>query len=349
MKRKSSFHCTRNYLRALRLLVITAILFSPACRRTTPTVTVYTALDRAFSEPILKKFETDTGIHVRVKYDTEASKTIGLVNAIRSERARPRCDVFWNNEIIQTLRLKTEKLLAPYRHPAATKRPAIYRDPQGYWIGFAARARILLMNTKLVTPDQMPRSIHDLHNPRWRGKIGMAKPLFGTTATQAACLYALWGKAQTELFFNQLKNNKIHIFSGNRTVARAVAEGKIAFGLTDTDDAMAEIHVGSPVQIVYPDTGAKDCGLLLIPNTLSLIRNAPHPQAAKKLMTYLLSPAVEAELARGPSAQIPLSPACRERSPASPPSIARLMPVDFAAAAKAFPETARLLSRLFLE
>ena len=76
-------------------------------------VVVYTALDAPFSQPILDSFEQKTGIRVRAKFDVESTKTVGLANAILAEAERPRCDVFWNNEILNTLRLKRKGLLAP--------------------------------------------------------------------------------------------------------------------------------------------------------------------------------------------------------------------------------------------
>ena len=62
-------------------------------------VVVYTALDRDFSETIFDKFTEETGILVRAKYDTESTKTVNLTNALIEEANRPRCDLFWNNEI----------------------------------------------------------------------------------------------------------------------------------------------------------------------------------------------------------------------------------------------------------
>ena len=65
-------------------------------------VVVYTALDEGFSRPIFADFEEETGVEVRPKFDTEATKTVGLTQAILAEEARPRCDLFWNNEILNT-------------------------------------------------------------------------------------------------------------------------------------------------------------------------------------------------------------------------------------------------------
>src|SRR5687767_15207864 len=87
-------------------------------------VVVYTALDEDFSKPIFAQFAADTGAQVVPKFDTEATKTVGLTEAILAERRRPRCDVFWNNEILNTLRLDRAGLLEEYRSPAAAQFPA---------------------------------------------------------------------------------------------------------------------------------------------------------------------------------------------------------------------------------
>src|SRR5438105_4931120 len=112
-----------------------------------PDLVVYSALDGEFAEPILKDFAADNGLHVAWKFDTEAFKTIGLYRAIVEEQSRPRCDVFWNNEILGTLRLQEQGLLQAYESPLAKNYPEQFRSPDGYWYGFAARARVLVVNT----------------------------------------------------------------------------------------------------------------------------------------------------------------------------------------------------------
>ncbi len=266
-----------------------------------PEVVVYTALDQEFSQPIFEDFTRETGIVVKAKYDAESTKTVGLTQAILSERERPRCDLFWNNEIINTHRLESAGLLRPYNSPAAAPYPASARSPNGMWYGFAARARILIVNTNQVPEERRPKSIRDLTDPQWYDRCGIAKPLFGTTATHAACLFAAWGDAQAEDFFRSVKRNA-RVMSGNRQVAEAVGGGSLAFGLTDTDDAIGELKKGMPVAIVYPDQRPNDVGTLFIPNTLALIHGSPHPKEAEKLLDYLLSGPVERRLAEGPSA-----------------------------------------------
>ena len=156
-------------------------------------VVVYSAQDREFGEPILREYARRTGVEVLPKFDVESTKTVGLANDIIAERSRPRCDLFWNNEILNTLRLKERGLLAPFQPSHADELPATFRARDGTWYGFAGRARVLIVNTKTIAEADRPRGIRDLLDPKWKGKIGIAKPLFGTTATHAACLFAAWG------------------------------------------------------------------------------------------------------------------------------------------------------------
>jgi iron(III) transport system substrate-binding protein len=310
-------------------------------------VTVYTALDREFAAPILEAYAQRTGVRVLPKFDVESTKTVGLTNLILAEAVRPRCDLFWNNEILNTIRLKEKGLLIPFRPMHVDALPETFRARDGTWYGFAARARVLLVNTRLVAEASRPRGLQDLLDPAWRGKTAIAKPLFGTTATHAACLFAVWGSEQARTYFSALKANGVQVLSGNKQVAQAVGSGQAAVGLTDTDDAMGEIAAGSPVAIIYPDRQAGELGTLFIPNTLAVIKGAPHPAAALALADHLLSPQVEAALAEGPGAQIPLLQTTQAPARVETPRTVHAMEVDFEAAARLWDETARFLADTF--
>ncbi len=84
--------------------------------------------------------------------------------------------------------------------------------------------------------------------------------------------------------------------SGNKQVALAVARGQLAWGLTDTDDAIIEVEKGHPVAIVYPDQSEDQMGTLFLPNTVSLIKHAPHAELAKQFIEFVLSSEVESQL-----------------------------------------------------
>ena len=251
-------------------------------------VVVYTAVDREYAEPVFNTFQEDTGIAVKAVYDVEASKTTGLVTRLVAEKDRPRADVFWNNEFSQTILLKDEGVLASYASPEAADIPAGYKDPEGYWTCFGGRARIFIVNTELVREEDYPRSISDLLDPRWPAdRVGMANPLFGTTKTHAAALYAIWGADKAKAFFIKVNERGIRILDGNALVRDLVARGELVMGLTDTDDACVAIGRGDPVAVVFPDQ--ETLGTLIVPSSVALIEGCPHRGNAERLVNYLVS------------------------------------------------------------
>ena len=294
----------------LRALLTIAAIGFVGCRSpeqsgtATRTVTVYVSTDRVFSEPVLREYERRTGVRVNAVYDTEETKSTGLANRLIAEKPRPQADVFWSNEPVRTLVLKSRDVLAPYRSPSAEGIPAALVDPEGYWTGFSARMRVIAYNTTLVTSEDAPQSVFDLADPKWRGQVAIADPRFGSTSFHVAALYALAGDEKMDDFFRRLKANDVKVVDGNSVVRDLVARGEVKIGLTDTDDVNVAIEDGQPVAMVLPD--AAGLGVPLMPNMVALIANAPNPDEGRKLIDYLLSPDVERQLAQSEAVQIPL-------------------------------------------
>lgn len=290
--------------------VLAAIaLLGGGCRSSQPatadrTVTVYVSTDRVFSEPVLREYQRRSGVKVNAVYDTEETKSTGLANRLLAEKARPQADVFWSNEPVRTLVLKSRGVLAAYRSPSAEGIPAALIDPDGYWTGFSARMRVIAYNTKTVARKDAPQSIFDLSDPKWKGQVAMADPRFGSTSFHVAALYALAGDEKMDEFFRRLKANDVRIVDGNSVVRDLVARGEVKAGLTDTDDVNVAIEDGQPVGMILPDRDG--LGVPVMPNMVSLIANAPHPEEARKVIDYLLSADVESQLARSEAVQIPL-------------------------------------------
>jgi iron(III) transport system substrate-binding protein len=310
-------------------------------------VSVYVSVDDVHAEKILEAFTAKTGIKVDRKWDTEATKTVSLVQALIAEKGAPKADVFWNNECGQTLRLQEMGLLEPYVSPSAADIPAEFKDAKGAWTGFGARARIIAYNTKLIAEDQVPKRIRDLADPKSKGKGVMSKPLVGTALTHACVLYAKDGKDKTDAWFESLLGNDLHFTPGNGPAMREVSEGGRPFCLTDTDDAYGSELQKFPTKVIYPDQGPDDPGVVLIPNSVMMIKGAKHPAEAKAFIDYVLTPDVEAALANGPSAQIPVRPGV-----ARPPHVKALadlkrMPVDWPVVGRMIDNQAPLLTKKF--
>jgi iron(III) transport system substrate-binding protein len=96
----------------------------------------------------------------------------------------------------------------------------------------------------------------------------------------------------------------VKIVPGNSVVRDMVARGEVKAGLTDTDDVNVALEDKQPVAMVFPDR--EGMGVPIMPNMVSLIAGAPHSEAGKRLIDYLLSPEVERMLAESEAVQIPL-------------------------------------------
>ena len=341
IKRLASIHVV---VAALALLGLGGCRSPESTQNAARTVTVYVSTDRVFSEPVLREYEKRSGVTVNAVYDTEETKSTGLANRLLAEKARPQADVFWSNEPVRTLVLKSRDVLASYRSPSAEGIPVVLLDPEGYWTGFSARIRVIAYNTKTVTPTDAPQSIFDLADPKWKGQVAMADPRFGSTSFHVAALYALAGDDKMDDFFRRLKANGVRIVDGNSVVRDLVARGEVKTGLTDTDDVNVAIENGQPVGMVLPDR--EGLGVPVMPNMVSLIAGAPHPEGARKLIDYLLSADVERQLAQSEAVQIPLHAGVP--GPKNIPAIETFKPMtlDYAKAASRVDDVTKRLATI---
>jgi iron(III) transport system substrate-binding protein len=288
------------------LLVFAAACGQPAAPAKSGPV-IYVALDEQFSRPLLDRFAKELGLDLSQRHDTEAAKTVGLVSALIEEKQSPRASVFWNNEVAHTVRLAQLGMLAPYESPAAKDIPGMWRDPQHRWTGFAARARILIVNTKLL-PDKAswPKSYADLVDPKWQGKCAVARPVTGTTLTHFTALRKTLGEEAFAKLLDGLFTNDVKLMQSNGATMKAVRDGQVAWAFTDTDDYHVAKTNGHDVACVFPDQHEGGIGTMLIPNSICLIAGGPDQEGSKKLIDAILSRETEALLAAADGAQIPL-------------------------------------------
>src|SRR5262252_7268390 len=165
-----------------RIVLLAALVsLNPACKRTAREVVVYTSVDQVFSEPVFKEFERQSGIAVRAVFDTEETKSTGVLNRLIGEASSPQADVFWSGDPVRAIVMAKRGLAEPYLSPNAAGIPAAFKAKDGTWTGFAARARVFLVNKNRVASNERPKSVKDLTDPRWKGQVAIANPLFGTT------------------------------------------------------------------------------------------------------------------------------------------------------------------------
>lgn len=281
-------------------------------RSRTPRLVVYCAHDSIYAESILREFTRQTGIAVAARYDTEATKSLGLTELIIREKDAPRCDVFWNNELLGMLDLQERRLLQPYRGSGYARIPASFKAADGSWTGFAARARVIIANTAKI--GTTPPNLDNLLPGSDRSQIALAKPLYGTTLTHYTVLWRLWGAERVKAWHREWHEGGIREVNGNAAVKDLVAEGACVAGYTDTDDFFAAKDAGKPVAMhpVRVDGGKT----IAIPNTVAIIRGARRELQAQALVDFLLSEETEIALARSKARQIPLGDVPERRLPA---------------------------------
>jgi iron(III) transport system substrate-binding protein len=293
----------------MRILTFTSLLIailSLACDRapsgtdsgTANEVVLYTSVDEPYARAIIQKFEQQSGIKVLLKTDTEATKSVGLAARLEAEKANPQADVWWGNEVFHTINLADRGVLAAYASLAAEKIPPLYKDPQDRWAGTALRARVIARTLHEAgnAPTRSITSILDLAKPALKGKICMARPTAGTTGGHVSAIYTHLGPDNAEQFFRDLKANDVKLLGGNSVVAEYVGLGQLWAGLTDNDDVDSMLRENVKLDMVLPDQGEDQFGTLTIPCTVAMVAGAKHPDAAKQLIEYLLSPEVEKAL-----------------------------------------------------
>jgi iron(III) transport system substrate-binding protein len=318
-------------MKKLFALSFMALFFLLSCNQNKNEVVVYTSVDQVFSEPVLKAFEKKTGIKVKAIFDTEETKSTGVINRLISEKNNPQADVFWSGDPMRAAVLKQQEMTETYHSPASSGINPIFMDKDFHWIGFSSRARVLLVNTDLIKDDNIPKSMLDLTTEKYKGKFAIANPLFGTTSFHIAALFVDWGDEKAKQFLNDLKKNEVVIASSNGDVKKKVATGEVALGLADTDDGNEAIKEGSPVKMIFLDQSG--FGNLIVPNTVSLIKHSPNNENGKKLIDFLLSEESEKMLAES-CAQMPLHK--NVSVPSTVPSLDNIIPmkVDYAAVAQ---------------
>lgn len=245
------------------------LLVVAGCRRDSrATVVVYTSQDQVYAEPLLKGYASEAGVDVRTVFDSEAVKTVGLVNRLIAERGHPQADVFWNNE-----EFRSHQLAAA----------GVFASADGF-VRFGQRSRRLVINTNLVSVSMAPGRFSELTNAAWNGRVALAYPLFGTTATHFLALRQRWGAEAWLRWCRAMAANRPKLLDGNSQVVRMVGRGEAAVGMTDSDDIVAAQRDGLPV-MAMPLTEES----LLIPNTAGVVVGSPNPDAARQLLARLQS------------------------------------------------------------
>ena len=304
MKKKIS-----NRLPLILVPVLLVIIFILITTRASidQSLVVYCSHDSVFSDEVFRKFTFETGIKVTPRYDTEASKSLGLTEKILREAENSDCDIYWSNEMFSMPALMEKDLLLSYKGRNWSRIPENFKEENGFWCGFGARMRVIIFNKEHMSEaaDKM-----GYFTERDLQKMALALPLFGTTLTHFAALQQYWGVDKLQQTYNNWRQNGLRIVPGNGPSRNLVANGNCKYGWTDTDDFFGAVDKNLPVYM--KPARLPDGKTIIIPNTVGIIKHTDKLQAAKIFVNYLISEKNELALAHSSSRQIPLGPVTGE-------------------------------------
>ncbi len=147
-----------------------------------------------------------------------------------------------------------------------------------------------MYNKNLVPEKEVPTSVLQLTDPKWKGKLAIAGTRERTTLAWVSALVAEKGEPFTRNYIKGLMANGLKILSDNTEVWQGVGRGEFAIGLTNSPNYYLAKNAAMPVGVVYPDQTDGGLGTPISPNAVAIIKGAPHPDAARRFIDFLLSP-----------------------------------------------------------
>lgn len=285
------------------ILLIGLFLLTTIRTKDDQSLVVYCSHDSIFSEEVFTQFTLETGIKIIPRYDTEASKSLGLTEKILREGKNSDCDVYWSNEMFSMAVLKNNNLLTPFKGTNWGRIPEKFKDDDGFWCGFAARMRVVIFNTENYKDLS---KFHESFSEKDLSQVAIALPLYGTTLTHFAILQKKSSPESLQKTYEKWRQKGLQIVGGNGPARNLVANGNCRYGWTDTDDYFGAVDNNAPVAMLpYRLPNGKT---IIIPNTVGILKSTKKLPAAKQFVNYLTSAQNELALARSKSRQIPLGP-----------------------------------------
>lgn len=270
---------------ALSLLAFT--LIASACGGDDADVTIYSGRGERLIQPILDDFEETSGLSVEVKYGGSAD--LALLIEEEAASGGSKADVFLSQSPGSLGFLEQSDRLAVLPQSTLDRVPESVRDDGGKWIGFSGRQRVLVFNTDLVDPADLPSSVFDITDPAWRGRVGVA-PSNGSFQDFVTAMRATEGDDATGDWLSALAANDPITYANNNAIVAAVGRGEVDVGLVNhyyNYRALAENPNQPSANHVF---ASDDPGALLIVTGAAIIEGTDDADAASQLIDFLLGP-----------------------------------------------------------
>jgi iron(III) transport system substrate-binding protein len=257
-----------------------------ACGGDDADVTLYSGRSEALIQPLIDDFEKETGISVEVKYGS----TSELAALLAEEGEGTPADLFLAQDAGALGAVSDAGLLAPLPENVLAKVPAQFAADKGDWVGVSGRARVIVYNTDMVEESELPDSVLELTDEKWRGKVGWAPPNGSFQAFMTAFRVAEGDEAATE-WLEAMKANGVKDYPDNVSIVSAVAAGEIEVGLVNHYYLFGFLDdQGEGFKARNHYTAPGDIGSLVNVAGIGLLKGSAENAEAMRLLEYLLTP-----------------------------------------------------------
>lgn len=247
---------------------------------------VYTSRAEALFKPVIEAFNE---AYPNIKVTVLSGSNGELAAKLLEERANPRADVLINSDTLTMESLAAEGVFSPNDSPAVMAVPVGFRGDDGDWVALTLRTRVIMYNTDLVTPEELPTSLLDLADPRWKGQIGSADSRNGAMLANLVAIRNLLGEETMATFVQGLVANETAWFSGHTDVRKAVGAGELKLGFVNHYYYHLSKAEGAPVGIIYPDQGDGQIGMIVNSTNAGIVQGGPNPELARVFVDFMLS------------------------------------------------------------
>jgi len=267
----------------LGLLVMTSCTASGQASQ--QTLTVYSSRTESLVHPLLEQYARDTGVNLRVKYDT----TAGIVATLQEEGDNSPADVVYMAESSALAALSDRGYLQQLPSSTLQKVDQRMRSSKGEWMGTSGRSKVLVYNTRTQNPAQLPTSVLDYTDPKWRGKIGWA-PTHGEWQLLITSLRLQLGEDAARAWVEGSKANQPRAYPNLISIVQAAADGEIEVGFVNhyyVPRFIKERGEGYGARNFFLKGG--DPGSLVDVAGVGVLKRSKNQAAAQRFVEYMLS------------------------------------------------------------
>lgn len=261
---------------------------------------IYSGRKEPLIQPVLDQFQKATNIRIVLR----SGDASALANQLLEEQNNPRADIYIANDAGVLGKLTDAGVLQPYSSPETEKIPSGYRGSG--WIGVTGRARVIMYNKNMLK-DDLPTSVLDLTDPRWKGKLAAAGTSNESMLGHLTALRELIGDTKTRDFVKGLVANQTTFFKGHTEVRKAVGRGEFPLGLLNHYYYHLQLAEGSPVGVIYPDQSSAQMGTVINVSGAGIIKGAKNLAAARRFVDFLLTAPAQQTFAKA-NYEFPLLP-----------------------------------------